>query len=249
MPQRITKYKLIITLLACVWVSMAGFATSTVAQTTVNDGKNLTTRQKAIIPIAAFTATGNLAQLGTVLHEGLDAGLTVNEIKEILVHICAYAGSPRSLNGINTFMAVMDDRQQKGIKDTIGKEASPLPADMDRNQYGEDIRTVLTGRVYASPVQEFAPAIDQFMKEHLFADLFVRDNLDYLSRELVSISVLTGLGDVDPQLRSHMNICINLGLTPEQMQDFVNVFNNKVNKAKAEKAQNVLNAVLANRAK
>jgi 4-carboxymuconolactone decarboxylase len=32
--------------------------------------------------------------------------LTVNEIKEILVQMYAYAGFPRSLNGINAFMAV-----------------------------------------------------------------------------------------------------------------------------------------------
>ena len=42
----------------------------------------------------------------------------------------AYAGFPRSLNGIHTFMAVMDERQAKGIKDAMGKEASPVPADM-----------------------------------------------------------------------------------------------------------------------
>lgn len=244
MPQRITKSKRTITLLACVWFGMICFVTTAAAQTMVNDGKNLTARQKAIIPIAAFTATGDLAQLEAALHEGLDAGLTVNEIKEILVHIYAYAGFPRSLNGINTFMAVMDDRQQKGIKDTTGKEASPLPADIDRNQYGEDIRTALTGRVYASPIQDFAPVVDQFLKEHLFADLFVRDNLDHLSRELVTISALTGIGDVNTQLRSHMIICMNLGLTAAQMQDFIAAVEAKVNKTKAKNASAVLSSVI-----
>jgi 4-carboxymuconolactone decarboxylase len=53
--------------------------------------------QKSIIPIAAFTANGDREKLKTALNEGLDAGLTVNEIKEILVQMYAYAGFPRSL--------------------------------------------------------------------------------------------------------------------------------------------------------
>ena len=43
--------------------------------------------------------------------------MTVNEIKEILVHLYAYAGFPRSLNGINTFMALLNERQARGIED------------------------------------------------------------------------------------------------------------------------------------
>ena len=49
------------------------------------------------IPIAAFTANGDLEKLRTALSAGLDAGLTVNEIKEILVQMYAYVGFPRSL--------------------------------------------------------------------------------------------------------------------------------------------------------
>lgn len=44
--------------------------------------------------IAAFTANGDLPKLKTVLHEGLDAGLTVNEIKEVLIQLYAYTGFP-----------------------------------------------------------------------------------------------------------------------------------------------------------
>ena len=49
---------------------------------------------------------------------------TVNEIKEILVQMYAYAGFPRSLNGIHTFMAVMDERQVEGIKENNSPHVS-----------------------------------------------------------------------------------------------------------------------------
>ena len=64
----------------------------------------LTHQQQAMIPIAAFTARGDMNRLTLALNEGLDAGLTVNEIKEILVQLYAYCGFPRSLNALGCFM-------------------------------------------------------------------------------------------------------------------------------------------------
>nr|WP_319493000.1 carboxymuconolactone decarboxylase family protein [uncultured Desulfobacter sp.] len=87
----------------------------------------LTQKQLAIIPIAAHTAGGELDKLKISLEDGLDAGLTVNEIKEILVQMYAYAGFPRSLNGIATFIAVMDDRKAKALKMKRGKSPHPCP--------------------------------------------------------------------------------------------------------------------------
>lgn len=209
----------------------------------------LTSQQRSIIPIAVFTATGDLDNLKVALNEGLDSKLTVNEIKEILIHSYAYAGFPRSLNGINTFITVLDEREKKGIKDEIGKEASPISANINKNEYGEKVRTSLTGARSIPAYAKFAPAIDTFLKEHLFADLFIRDNLDYLNRELTTISILAGLGNVNAQLRSHMNITMNLGVTSEQMNDFISILDNKVGKEKALNAQSVLKEVIANRSK
>jgi hypothetical protein len=81
----------------------------------------------------------------------------------------AYAGFPRSLNGINAFMAVMDERQAKGIKDEMGKEASPLPTDMNKDEYGAKVRARLAGREMIPPpsgYQLFTPVIDTFLKGH-----------------------------------------------------------------------------------
>ncbi len=53
------------------------------AQTVNTQG--LSPRQQSILTSSAFTAGGDLEKLKTALSEGLDGGLTVNEIKEILV--------------------------------------------------------------------------------------------------------------------------------------------------------------------
>lgn len=87
----------------------------------------LAPRQRAIVAIAAHTANGDLNALERNLVEGLQAGLTVNEIKEVLIQLYAYTGFPRSLNAIHTFMRVMDERAKAGIKDPVGKNLRPLP--------------------------------------------------------------------------------------------------------------------------
>jgi 4-carboxymuconolactone decarboxylase len=149
----------------------------TISNVQAAENRTLSAKQEKIIPIAAFTATGNLPKLETALSEGLDAGPTINEIKEILIHIYAYAGFPRALNGINTFMAVLDERKEQGITDKVGKEASPVPADFDKNAYGHKVRNEIVGRDISkrtSGYPVFTPIIDQFLVEHLFADIFYR---------------------------------------------------------------------------
>jgi 4-carboxymuconolactone decarboxylase len=86
--------------------------------------KLLDAKEQSMVTIAAFTANGDLDKLKPALHSGLDAGLTINEIKEVLVQLYAYCGFPRSLNGINTFMAVVDERIAKGVKDQAGAEGT-----------------------------------------------------------------------------------------------------------------------------
>lgn len=68
----------------------------------------------------------NWDNLKTGLSQGLDNGLTINEIKEELVHLYAYIGFPKSISGLKVFIEVLDERKVNGIKDIQGKEASPL---------------------------------------------------------------------------------------------------------------------------
>ena len=237
--------------LAVLCVVMLSFAAILEAQT-MDAHQALSAQQHSIISIAAFTANGDLDKLRTALHAGLDAGLTVNEIKEILVQMYAYAGFPRSLNGINIFMAVMDERQAKGIKDEMGKEASPVPADINKDGYGAKVRARLAGRDVVPPpsgYQLFTPVIDTFLKEHLFADIFARDTLDFLSREIATVGALSSLEGVNPMLRFHMGAAMNVGLTENQAKELVALIGSEVGKKEGDNAGEVLQQVLDSRAK
>jgi alkylhydroperoxidase/carboxymuconolactone decarboxylase family protein YurZ len=224
---------------------MLGTATVSEAQTVENEGLN--PKQEKIVTIAAFTAKGDSDKLKIALNEGLNAGLTVNEIKEVLVQMYAYAGFPRSLNALGAFMGVMEERQKKGIKDDPGREAGPLPADKSRLELGTEIQTRLIGSPASGAIYTFAPIIDIFLKEHLFWDIFGRDNLDFQTREIATISALASMEGVNPQLQAHFNIGFNIGLTEARMKSLISVLAAKVGKKEAVNASDVLSTVLNGR--
>lgn len=218
------------------------------AQTSADQG--LSHERQAIVCIAALAGKGDLQKLRTALSTGLDSGLTVNQIKETLVHVYAYAGFPRSLRGLQTFMAVLDKRKAKGINDKLGAEASPINNEGSKYERGKAILEKLTGIPEKGPktgYASFAPEIEVFLKEHLFADIFERDVLSYTERELATVSILAGIGNVEPMLRSHLAICLNVGMTPKQLQQFVGIIKQSVGKKEAEAAQNVLDEILKNK--
>ena len=210
----------------------------------------LSTKQQAIVPIAAFTANGDLQQLKPALNDGLNAGLTVNEIKEVIVHLYAYCGFPRSIRGLQTFMEVLDERKASGINDPTGADASPVSDERSKYDRGKENLEILIGRPLTGPQSgyaAFAPVIEIFLKEHLFADIFDRDVLTFAERELVTISVLSSIGGVEPMLRSHLAICLNVGYGAEQLNEFVGIIESTVGKKEAKDAQAVLDEVLKNR--
>jgi quercetin dioxygenase-like cupin family protein/alkylhydroperoxidase/carboxymuconolactone decarboxylase family protein YurZ len=193
-----------------------------VTQNMTNENQTLSQRQRKIAVVAAHTAVGNLDALKTELNDALDAGLTVNEIKEVLVQMYAYCGFPRSLNGINALMAVLAERKTKGITDKAGREATPITDTANKYERGKKTLETLTRRPEPNPktgANAFSPEIDVFLKEHLFADIFERDVLTYQDRELATIAALTALDGVEPQLQAHCNMGINAGITKTQIEE------------------------------
>ncbi|MCW3465151.1 alpha/beta fold hydrolase [Chitinophaga nivalis] len=198
------------------------------AQQQNDTDKVLTARQESIIPIAAYAATGNQAYLSQALNNGLDVGLPVNDIKEILVQLYAYAGFPRSLNAIGTLEKVVNDRQHSGINDAAGNTPAATRFIPSKFAFGKKVQTKLTGTTNIGAPQKYVPVIDTFLKEHLFADIFGRDNLDYQHREIATISALASMDGTAAQLRSHLQVGRNVGLSEQQLRRVAFLISTKV---------------------
>jgi alkylhydroperoxidase/carboxymuconolactone decarboxylase family protein YurZ len=208
--------------------------------------ETLSTRQQAIPRIAAFMATSDMPKLNTALNQGLDAGLTVSESKEILVQLYAYVGFPRSLNALNELMSVVQARKQRGIHDEPGREPGhAIPTGEALLVAGLANQTRISGGPVKGPVFEFAPVINQFLQTHLFGDIFERDNLDWQSRELATVGALAATPGVESQLRSHMLASMRVGLSSAQLRQVIALLAEHGDEQTAKRANAALTQALA----
>ncbi len=206
----------------------------------------LSARQQAIAPIAAFMSTSDMPKLNAALNQGLDAGLTVSDTREILVQLYAYVGFPRSLNALGELLKVVEARKQRGIQDAPGREPSRVvPTGDALLAAGKANQTRISGGPVQGPVFDFAPVINQFLQAHLFGDIFERDNLDWQSRELATVGALAATPGVEAQLLSHMRASMRVGLTPGQLRQLAQVLAERGEEQAASRAREALNRALA----
>jgi alkylhydroperoxidase/carboxymuconolactone decarboxylase family protein YurZ len=200
----------------------------------------LTTTQQALIPMAAFAATGDLPRLNVALKRALDAGLSVSETRETLVQMYAYAGFPRSLNALGELMKVLAERKQQGIEDVAGTEPGPSPTGDALLAAGTANQTTLAGAPVKGPLFDFAPAIDFYLKAHLFGDIFSRDNLDWRSRELATVSALSAMTGTEAQLAAHIRISMNVGLSAAQLRQAADILGRDVDAAAGQRTSEAI---------
>ena len=170
-------------------------------------------KEAAIVDIGAWTARGEQDKLGAAFRSGFAAGLTLNEAKELVGQLYAYCGFPRALNAAGTLMKVAGD----------AKPAEGPAANMPCGSLGERALPVGTAnqtKLCGGPVKgalfDFHPQLDEYLKTHLFGDIFARDVLDWRTREIVTIAALAARPETAPQMKAHIAIGKVNGVTDAQ---------------------------------
>ena len=236
------KLKIITTLLGVF------FGCGIVTSQTPKAEQAMDSKRQHITEVAALTGKGDLDKLKIVLIDGLNDGMAVSELKEVMVHAYAYCGFPRALRGLQTLVAVLDERKAKGIEDDWGRKASPITDTRSKYDRGRDILVEISGIPADAPKADYAilaPEIEVFLKEHLFADLFERDVLTYAERELTTVAVIASLGKgVEPMLKGHMGIALNVGITPDELRSVLAIVEKNIGRDEADGGRLALNEVL-----
>ena len=199
------------------------------------------TQAAAMAAIACNEAKADYTALAKAINEGMDAGLTVSQTKEALSQLYAYTGFPRSLNALGTLQKVIDQRKANGQSIEEGSDASPLPSDYDALKQGTEVQTKLSGQPFD---YAFCPAEDYYLKAHLFGDIFARDNLTFADRELITVSALSGLENVMPQLIAHVRGALNMGLTEAQLRDIAEALKANGLQSEASRAESAIATVV-----
>lgn len=236
------KLKIITTLLGVF------FGCGIVTSQTPKAEQAMDSKRQHITEVAALTGKGDLDKLKIVLIDGLNDGMAVSELKEVMVHAYAYCGFPRALRRLQTLVAVLDERKAKGIEDDWGRKASPITDTRSKYERGRDILVEISGIPADAPKADYAilaPEIEVFLKEHLFADLFERDVLTYAERELTTVAVIASLGKgVEPMLKGHMGIALNVGITPDELRSVLAIVEKNIGRGEADGGRLALNEVL-----
>ena len=178
----------------------------------------LTPKETAIVDIGAWTARGEQDKLSAAFKAGFDTGLTLNEAKELVGQLYAYCGFPRALNAAGTLMKIAGE-----VKPTEGPAAS-MPRGSLGGQalpVGTANQTKLCGGPVKGALFDFHPQLDEYLKAHLFGDIFQRDNLDWKTRELVTIAALAARPETEPQLKAHIQVSKVNGISDEQASAIV----------------------------
>ena len=197
-------------------------------------------KQKSIAEISIFTANGNLEELKKSINSGLNKGVTLNETKEIMVHLYAYCGFPRSLNALSVLSSTVAEREKNNIKTETGKESTPVPENRNSLEYGTQVQTKIVGMEVKGGIYDFAPMADKYLKAHLFGDIFGQDILDYKTRELVTVAALASMDGVNPQLQAHIGISRNVGVSDEELTGISEILKDKLGIEKANNMQQFL---------
>ncbi len=175
----------------------------------------LTAKELAIVDLSAAVARGDQTALSNALNTGFDAGLTLNEAKELVGQLYAYCGFPRALNAAATLMKVAAEK-----KPAVGRGPNPPPAGKALD-YGTANQTKLCGAPVKGALFDFHPQLDEYLKAHLFGDIFARDNLDWRSREIATVAALAARPETVPQMKAHIAIAKNNGVTDAQAAEIV----------------------------
>ena len=217
------------------------FITANLSVFAQTESEELSPEEYSMARISAATAKGDLETLEDALHEGLDNGLSINKIKEELVHLYAYCGFPRSLMAINTLTEVLEDRKDRGIKDETGEKPTDLK-NGDKYEIGKEVLAELSG-VENRPKAAYAktvPIIEVFLKEHLFADIFKRGVLSFKEREIATVAALLTMGDLAPMAKGHMNISMRLGVSESKILQILKIIETDIDKKTAQVGRELL---------
>ncbi len=73
------------------------------------------------------------------------------------------------------------------------------------------------GENVVNQLADVAPDFARYVIEFPFGDIYSRPGLDLRSREIATIAALAALGNAAPQLKVHIEACLNVGVSREEI--------------------------------
>ena len=175
------------------------------------------TKEQAVV--AALTAMGNATpQLKVHIHAALHVGCTPEEIREIIIQMCGYAGFPATLNGMKILMEVLDETGRNLSLESVhaGSEG--------RYERGTKFLAMIAPeqeKILKETFDPINPDITKYVIAFGYGDIYARGILPVRSRQVATIAALAAMGTAPSQLRFHIGGGLRAGLTEEEIVEIM----------------------------
>ncbi len=207
----------------------------------------LARRDRSLVSVAALTCLGCPTELRTHLAGALNHGAEVEEIEELMLQLCGYAGYPRALEGMRVAMALFSERDD--VERPIPRPQAEQKSDEDRQRDGAEVFQGIMG--WTAPPEEVARvmeaelgALGKFGLRHLMGEIWARPQLGRRDRSLITLVALVSLGKI-AELRVHVPAALRHGMTREEIDEVILQLTVYLGYPAAVEAKNMTKEVLA----
>ncbi|MBW2667914.1 MAG: carboxymuconolactone decarboxylase family protein, partial [Deltaproteobacteria bacterium] len=207
----------------------------------------LARRDRSLVSVTALTCLGCQVELRTHLAGALHHGVAVDEIEELMLHLCGYAGYPRALDGMRTAMALFTERED--VERPLPRPSAEAKSDAQRRQDGAQAFKQVMGweaptDVVVRIMEERLGALGDFAIQHLMGEIWSRPQLSRRDRSLVTLAALISLGKTT-ELRVHIPAALRHGMSREEVDEVILQLSLYLGYPTAVEAKNMSREILA----
>lgn len=175
---------------------------------------------RQIATIAALTALGNAApQLRFHIEGGLAAGLTPDQIVDVVYVTTVFAGFPAGLNALAVARTVFAEKRL-----AVSHAPAHAPGDDDRRARGLTSLAATSqnaGQHVLDSLADIAPDMAGFILDFSYGDVISRTILTPAQKEIAMVAAATARGTMSPQLKVHAKAALAVGMTRQQLVEVV----------------------------
>lgn len=185
--------------------------------------EQISRRDRSVIVISALTALAREVELEQHVEGGLNHGLSIDEVDEIMMQLAPYIGLPFCLAGSLVIDSVIAKREGTESREVPRAEAV-LVDDEKRRAAGLDVLSTLVGdpnldaKTTEQMIVDSQGDMGVLVMDYAFGDVWARPGLSRRDRSLIVISALTAL-NMKHELEIHLGGALNHGLTPIEIEE------------------------------
>ena len=164
-----------------------------------------------------FSGWGLDLERDTLVQQSL-APATPEEIREVIIQMCGYAGFPATLNAMKTLVEVLQETGQALPTDSLhaGSEG--------RYERGKNLLAMIAPeqeRILKETYDPINPDIAKYVIAFGYGDIYARGLLSLRDRQVATIAALAAKGTAPSQLRFHIGGGFRAGLSEAEIVEIM----------------------------